>query len=286
MPTTYTPLRFPGGKTKIYPLVEAIIDANGLDGCIYGEGFCGGAGLAMKLLLKGKVSEVVLNDADPAIFSIWSAVVNDTAKLCDFISEVPLDISEWKRQREVYTRSDAPSLELGKAAFYLNRTNRSGMLEGGVIGGMEQKGSYKLDARFNRKNLIAKVARIGELSDKIALHNLDISDFLYQEAPKLGDAALLYLDPPYVAKGPGLYKSSFDDEKHRRLVAEVRSYSGKWMLTYDNDPLVRELYVPDSTWPITVDSVTVGYSAASTRTRAEEFLALGPGLTLPKGEKR
>ena len=160
MPTTYTPIRYPGGKSKIFPLVDSIIDESGLGGCTYAEAYCGGAGLAMKLLLRGRVSRVILNDVDPAVYSMWDAIVNHPDELCAFIEGAELGIPEWKAQREVYLSSNAPSLELGKAAFYLNRANRSGILRGGPIGGMSQKGKFGISARFNK----------GPLCDKGAAH--------------------------------------------------------------------------------------------------------------------
>ncbi len=285
MPITYTPMRFPGGKSKIYPLVDGIISENELDNCVYGEAFCGGAGLAIKLLIKDRVSKIVLNDADPAIYSIWNSILRQPENLCDFVANVPLTIDEWDIQHEIYATSTNPSLDLGKAAFFLNRTNRSGMLEGGVIGGRNQTGKYKIDARFNRKNLIQKIKTISNLASKIELHNLDISDFLSDVANGFPENSLLYLDPPYVAKGPGLYKSSFDSMKHKSLAEEIKEYPRNWILTYDNDPLIRGLYKPNPSWQISVGNVSVGYSAAATRIKATEFLALSPGLTIPKSTK-
>ena len=156
------------------------------------------------------------------------------------------------------------------------------MLEGGVIGGHDQTGKYKIDARFNRENLIQKIKTISKLASKIELYNLDVSEFLINVANDFPENSLLYLDPPYVAKGPGLYKSSFDSIKHRSLAEEIKVYRGNWMLTYDDDPLIRNLYEPNSSWPISVGNVSVGYSAATIRIKATEFLALSPGLTLPK----
>lgn len=281
MPITYTPLRFPGGKSKIYPFVVALIDANALRGCTYGEPFCGGAGLAMKLLLRNDVSKVVLNDYDPAVYSIWNAIVNHPDELCEFIETVPLDMDEWYRCRDTYRKGTKPSIELGKAAFYLNRTNRSGILAGGVIGGKEQTGKYKIGARFTRSTLCEKVQAISERSSDIELHNLDVFDFMRDIAPTMDQHSFLYLDPPYVKKGPGLYENSLDDSDHRKLANCVKTYDGRWMVTYDIDELVDRLYKPSEDWQITIDEIKVGYSAARSRDIAAERLVLGPGLAMP-----
>ncbi len=284
MPITYTPLRFPGGKSKIYPFVSSLIDTNGLHGCTYAEAFCGGAGLAIKLLLRGDVSKVVLNDLDPAVYSIWDAVVNRPDELCKFIQTVPLTMEQWLKCRDTYRSGDKPSLELGKAAFFLNRTNRSGILSGGVIGGKKQTGKYRIDARFNREGLCQKVRNISTRRCDIELHNLDALEFMRDVAPTLGEASLLYLDPPYVQKGPALYQNSFTDDAHRRLAGAVRTYDGHWMVTYDTDKLVDDLYAPSGDWKITVDEIKVGYSAATARNVARERLVLGPSLKTPQGK--
>lgn len=281
MPITYTPLRFPGGKSKIYPFIISLIDANDLRGCTYAEAFCGGAGLAMKLLLQSDVSRVVLNDFDPAVYSIWDAVVNHPDELCEFINTVPLNMNQWYECRDAYQAADSPSLELGKAAFYLNRTNRSGILTGGVIGGKAQTGTYKIDARFNRETLCKKVREISARAADIELHNLDAFEFMKTVAPNMGGRSLLYLDPPYVQKGPGLYENSFTDDNHRELAESIMAYGGKWMVTYDTDALVDELYAPSDDWAITIGEIKVGYSAASARNVASERLVLGPGMKMP-----
>lgn len=286
MPITYTPLRFPGGKSKIYPFVSSLIKVNGLTGCTYVEPFCGGAGLAIKLLVLGEVSRVVLNDLDPAVYSAWDAIVRHPDELCEFIRSVDLSVGEWERQRKVYRESRSPSVTLGKAAFYLNRTNRSGILKGGIIGGKTQTGKYGIDARFNRDGLCEKVQRIAEVSDLIELSNVDAMDFMQRVAPFLEGHSLVYLDPPYVKKGPGLYESSFDETQHRTLAKSVKSYRGDWMVTYDMDPLVDELYHPSKDWLISASNLEVGYSAHRKRIRKLERLLLSPRLKDPRDVKR
>ena len=160
MPTTETPLRYPGGKTQLAPFVIDLLRANRLIGGVYAEPFAGGAGLAWRLLFTGNISEVWINDIDPAIHSFWDAVLNRTDDLCELIERTPLNIDEWHRQRGIMDRGRVGPLRLGFATLFLNRTNRSGIINGGVIGGKDQTGNYKLDCRFNRTDLIRKVQRI------------------------------------------------------------------------------------------------------------------------------
>lgn len=258
MPATYTPIRYPGGKSKIYPLVKSMIDQNGLGGKTYCEVFAGGAGLAMKLLLKNDVPKVVINDYDRAVFCMWDAIVHHSEELCAFIDKAQLTVAEWKRYREVYRhQDDVDDLELGKAAFYLNRTNVSGILDGGLIGGLKQTGNYKMDARFSRGGLKGKIRDIAARKNDIELFQLDAEAFIEEVLSERTDI-FCYCDPPYVEKGPGLYHSSFDDEKHRSLAKTVKRCSFPWFATYDAEDLIDELYEG-----YIKDTIVLGYSAHS-----------------------
>jgi len=274
MPITYTPIRYPGGKSKIYPLVKSIIDANNLQCCTYCEAFAGGSGLSMKLLLKNDVSKVVINDLDRAVYCMWDEIVNDSESLCEFIESVPLTPSEWKKHRKTYqSQGGIDDSTLGKAAFYLNRTNISGILGGGLIGGVNQNGPYKMDARFNRANLVEKVRRIAARSDDITVLNKDAVDFIDGELPKI-DYAFAYFDPPYVEKGPELYRNSFDENDHRFLAKKILGLECGWMVTYDNDPLIDDVY----SGYIRGD-MSIRYSAYSASFGIEKLI-LRPGLSL------
>lgn len=280
MPITYTPIRYPGGKSKIYPTVERIIRASGLEGCAYSEAFCGGAGLAVKLLLRGDVSRIFLNDVDPAVYSMWDAVVNHPEKLCSFLAGTEPTVDEWERQHDILVSSESPSLELGMAALFLNRTNRSGILRGGPIGGKRQTGAWGIGARYNPEGLCAKVRRIAARASDIELHNLDAGDFIETVLCPMGtkgERMLANFDPPYVEKGPELYQNSFDEGDHRALAREITSCEFPWVVTYDAVPLVDEMYADFDLYDL-----EVGYSAARIR-RERETLVAGPGVTVPDG---
>lgn len=276
MATTYTPIRYPGGKTKLYPEIKAILKSNDLLGHPYAELFAGGAGLAIKLLLKGDVSSIVINDYDCAVYCMWDAIVNHSEELCEFIGSVVLDIETWKTMRDMYQNRDGiDDFELGKAAFFLNRTNVSGILSGGVIGGLNQTGNYKMDARFNRETLKKKIADIGARRDDIEVTRLDAEDFIDD---RMGDSELFaYLDPPYVQKGPGLYRSAFDEAKHRSLARKVGNAKSKWVVTYDADKLVDDIYGDYER-----GDLEIGYTA-NVKAVGKEKIILGPELVWPAG---
>ena len=239
-----SPLRYPGGKAALYPRLREIIRNNGLVGCTFVEPYAGGAGAALSLLVTGQVERVVINDLDPAIAALWSTVVHEPSVIIERIRKVRLDVKEWRKQKAIYMAGDQsePS-KLGFATFYLNRTNRSGVLNGGPIGGLDQTGNYKIDARFNRDDLEERIRIISLYSDKISIMNCDglkvIRDAL--RASKV----FVYADPPYFEKAGSLYLNAFKPRDHQALATVLNDRANKnWVLTYDNAPQLPFLY-PD-----------------------------------------
>lgn len=273
-----TPLRYPGGKARLRPYVERLIRQNGLYDAHYVEPFCGGAGIAIELLLSYVVSSIHLNDFDRAVYAFWHSAVQRTDDLCDLIESLPCTMETWHQQRLIYkSRDTADLLDLGFATFFLNRTNRSGILEAGVIGGKNQDGKWKLDARYNRIDLVSRIRAIGALRSRIKLYNLDAKEFLSTVQPMLPRKSLVYLDPPYVEKGPGLYLNSYTEEDHRSLASWVREHlRAPWMVSYDDHPLIRECYGER-----TEAEMNFPYSAYGNARRGTELIYFSEQLAPP-----
>ncbi len=243
MPVNFSPLRYPGGKTKLYTYVKSILEENNLIGQTYIEPFAGGSGLALKLLLNGDVKRIVLNDYDPAIYSFWYCVLNESEQLCDFIMNVDLSLDEWDYQKNIYTNQNQYNiLEVAKATLFLNRTNVSGIIKGGMIGGRNQTGAYGINARFNRDDLVSKIENISNHSQQIELYNMDAKDFIKPKILHHYYKTFINFDPPYVEKGGQLYKNSFIEKDHEELCKAIGKCSRKWMVTYDVNPLIKRLY--------------------------------------------
>jgi len=277
MPVNNSPLRYPGGKSQLASFVIELMRANDLFGAVYVEPFAGGAGIAWKLLFDGYASEIWINDIDPAIHAFWYCVLNRTDELCDKIEKTDVSIEEWHRQREMQISARAQSLALGFSTFFLNRTNRSGILKAGVIGGLAQAGEWKIDCRFGKKNLIEKIQRIALYRDQITLTREDASTYLSSTTKGLPRHAFINIDPPYYQKGPELYCSFYEHADHKHLAQTIRKLRRPWMLTYDNAPEIRDLYegLPMATKELT-------YYAQIKRT-GTELLVLNPTLLAPEG---
>lgn len=239
---TLSPLRYPGGKASLAGLFADLIGGLELTGATYVEPYAGGAGAGIALLREGLIDHLVVNDFDPAVHAFWTSVVEENAAFVDRVLHVPLTIPEWQRQRDIYRAADTSDrLALGFSFFYLNRTNRSGVLNAGVIGGQNQQGDYKIDARFNRITLAERLTAIGNLANHITVSDLDGRTVLrnYSQDP----TAFIYIDPPYVQAGSQLYLNAFEHDDHRALSRVVKEISSAhWLLTYDVSPLIERLY--------------------------------------------
>lgn len=237
-----SPLRYPGGKHKICKLVELLVDKAGDNCATYIEPFAGRAGIAIDLLLRGIVSEIVINDSDSAIYSFWRSVVQENDSFLDKLYNTPVTIEEWQKQKEIYLAARRYSLEYGFSTFYLNRTNHSGILSSGPIGGAAQK-DWKLDARYNKDDLARKIQIIGQLRTRISVFNRDVLSFIPNQLKKYGKDAFVYFDPPYYCKGKELYQNYFDDKKHKALFAKIKAeVKCPWIVSYDDVPQIREIY--------------------------------------------
>lgn len=239
-----SPLRYPGGKAKLAPYIQKIINSNNLYDGVYVEPYAGGASVALSLLFGEFVDRVIVNDKDRSIYAFWYSVINETDNLCRLISDTNVNVEEWQHQKDIQGNKDEEDLlTLGFSTFFLNRTNRSGILKAGVIGGLNQQGNYKIDARFKKQDLIKRILQIADYSDRIDLYNDDAVIFLKQIKDSLPEKSLLYLDPPYYVKGKGLYLNYYKDSDHQLIADTMTAIEDvKWIVTYDNVPYIGSLY--------------------------------------------
>ncbi|MFC3146270.1 DNA adenine methylase [Piscinibacterium candidicorallinum] len=274
MPTTVTPLRYPGGKSQLTPFVAELLRANGLSGGVYAEPYAGGAGLAWALLLSGQASEIWINDIDQGIFSFWHSVLNNTEQLCSRIEKTRITMQTWHTQREVMLSNTGSRLDIGFATLFLNRTNRSGIISGGVIGGKNQDGNYKLDCRFNRDELIAKIRRIGSYREVVKLTQIDARACIAKWGKELPKKGLMNIDPPYFAKGRDLYTNFYRPDDHKLVANVISKLKCPWILTYDDTPEICALYSK-----FRIYRKALAYSAQVKR-QANELLVISPKINL------
>lgn len=272
----YSPLRYPGGKSKLTAYILETIRLNGLNGGVYIEPFAGGAAIAWYLLLEGHVEEVYINDLDLSIYAFWYSVLKDTDALCALIEETEITVDEWRIQKEIQKSTNTSLLHKGFSTLFLNRTNRSGILKAGVIGGLKQDGNYKIDCRFDKTKLIQKIQHIASKRDCINLSNLDGVDFINEIVPHVDDKCLVNIDPPYYVKGKGLYQNFFKHDDHHRLYQSVKNIRQPWIVTYDDTPEINDFYSE-----FTPRHFGLTYTAQEKR-RGSEVIIHNPSLLLSR----
>ncbi|MBO8085905.1 MAG: DNA adenine methylase [Marichromatium sp.] len=272
-----SPLRYPGGKTCLYPLASKILRINKLERCHYAEPFAGGCGLALALLYEGHVSDIHINDIDASIWAFWHSVLEHTEELTQLVQKTPVTFEEWRRQREIHLKMDAKDpVSLGFATFFLNRTNRSGIIKAaGVIGGKKQQGLYKIDCRFNRDDLVRRIRRIAKYKNSIHLTNMDALDFLQKASCELLAKTFYCVDPPYFLKGKGLYTSFYKPQDHAILAEKILSLKSPWIVTYDNVPETIKLYKSRRQYEF-----DISYSV-ETKRRGTELMIASKNLKIP-----
>lgn len=240
----FSPLRYPGGKRRLVNFMKTVINENNLLGCQYIEPYAGGASIGLALLFDGYVNHIHINDLDRSVYAFWYSVLYKTEELIQLIRETPITMDEWYKQKKVQEKKKREALlKLGFSTFFLNRTNRSGIIGGGVIGGKKQGGNWKLDCRFNKPDLIKRIRNIAEHKKKISLYNQDASVFIQNELSKIGDKSLVYLDPPYYVKGQQmLYVNYYETADHKSIANLVSDVNQNWIISYDDVPEIRFLY--------------------------------------------
>ena len=244
MSKTPSPLRYPGGKTKIYDKVKSLIESNALCDRTYVEPFAGGFGIGIGLLCDGIMESAVLNDFDSHIYHFWLAVLHYTDDLLRRIKDTPVTLEERDKQKAVFKDSSADEISDGFAMLFLNRVNFSGVINGGPIGGLSQSGAYKLDCRFNKDEVMKKVERIALLKSRIELYNCDANELITTCLQDKINTSFFNIDPPYVKKGRRLYANYFLEEDHRSLEKIITEHLSetRWIVTYDDCDLIRGIY--------------------------------------------
>ena len=272
----YSPLRYPGGKSRLIDFIKSIIDHNDLRNGTYIEPFSGGAAIALSLAIDGYMERVVINDFDRSIYAFWYSILNYTELFIDRIKNTQLTIEEWNNQRTVqHDKHNVDLFDLGFSTFFLNRTNRSGVLKAGVIGGLNQTGNYKIDARYNIEQLIERIQHIACHRDKFILHNYDAIDLLHRYR-NIARRNLVYLDPPYYIKGRELYVNFFKDEDHIALSQTIqRRTNMNWVITYDKHPFIEKLYGNSKSL-----SYSLPYSVGTNKRGIESFFCK-PNMIIP-----
>ena len=271
-----SPLRYPGGKGRLAPYIIRLLDAQHIRPTSYAEPFAGGAGAALRLLVEEQVRSVHINDLNPGIAAFWRCVFYNTETFVSRVESDPVNVDAWYKAKEIYDHPAGQSaLDLGFATFFLNRCNRSGILNARPIGGLDQSGNWKIDARFNRTTLSERIRFIGQYRRRTTITQLDGRDFI-RDLPSIAKDVLVYVDPPYLTQGEELYLDFLTEADHAELAALLRVSNFPWILTYDvNERVTSNLYQGLRTVEFDIAHT------AQVQHVGSEYAVFGPHLVVP-----
>ena len=259
--------------------IKRLFEVNDLRGGTYIEPYAGGASVALSLLFDGYANRIKINDIDRSIYAFWYCVLNETETLCRMIQDTPVTMEVWAAQHAVQlNKQEADFIELGFSTFFLNRTNRSGILSGGVIGGKEQAGAYKMDARYNKAELIERIQRVATFADKIELTSMDAVDLIKRYKRTPAAKTFCYLDPPYFVKGRDLYLNYYNKDNHKAIAEAIKKYKGEWIVSYDAVEFIKDLYEG-----YRQAEYYLSYSAGNP-SKGLELMVYSDGLVIPEAE--
>jgi DNA adenine methylase len=273
--TFLSPLRYPGGKARLGPYFARLLSSQAINIETYCEPYAGGAGAGLYLLVEGHVERLIINDLNPGVAAFWRASLQQSDAFVDLLESAPVDLDSWHRHRAIYGSPEGRSdLELGFATYFLNRSNRSGILSARPIGGLEQTGEWKIDARFNKPDLVARIRALASHSDRIEVEQRPATELLTR-LNRRRRPVFVYVDPPYIAQGDELYMTEHTWKDHNRLAALLRRSPHPWVLTYDNGDRIRDLY-PD----LRCARFNISHTA-QTQKVGKELMFFSRGLRVP-----
>ncbi|MFA7252603.1 MAG: DNA adenine methylase [Candidatus Paceibacterota bacterium] len=279
----YSPLRYPGGKNKLAKFVALLCEKNHINGH-YIEPYAGGASVALFLLLEGYVKEITINDLDRAIYAFWYSMLNDTKRFCNMILKTDITVKNWHKFKKIHKNKEKVDLfDLGFATFFLNRTNHSGVIDGGIIGGYQQKGDYKIDCRFNKIDLINRIKLISGYKDRIHVKNLDALDLIdVSQKSSRSKNTIFYFDPPYFMKGQSLYMNSYQPNDHREVSEKIKNINNaRWIVSYDDVLPIRKLYKDKKIKSMKQEIIYTAHTVSL----GKEIMFFDRGLLVPKYAK-
>ena len=274
-----SPLRYPGSKQNLVDYFETFIKDNLLTGCHLHEVYAGGASISLAMLARELVEKATLVELDPLVYAFWRCVKSYPDNLYSLIEQTEVTVSTWKSFQK-YRKPDAlkryPIQELGFAGLFFNRTNFSGIMGAGPIGGQEQASGYKINCRFNRLRIIESIKLIQPIAKRIIPVYGDAIKYLEKNGEKIIKShSLVYIDPPYMQQGRKLYRHYYVEDQHRSLAQFMDKKQYPWIVSYDNHPIIESLFKNQTVVPISLN-----YAVKQSR-RATELLISNQRLSEP-----
>ena len=290
MKPSVTPLRYPGGKTWLLDYVKAFARFHKLSSTTIVEPYGGSASISVGLIRSQLVTDATVCERDPLIVAFWNVAIHRNEELIEYLSSLEINMETWyglRRYLDLEKTNLQNELEAAGAFLFFNRTNYSGIIKGGPLGGKKQLSKYKLNCRFNKGRIADKIRSLKALEDKLKIIQIDGLEYMKNHALQSPDNVFFYVDPPYYGAGKDLYRFYFTDFDHQQLSAFLTGTEIPWLLSYDDAEFIRNLYQKKSNLPVYTD-----YQSGHLRRGVKELLIsnyvippASPNVTIDKQTK-
>tara|TARA_B100000941_G_scaffold7374_1_gene4687 strand:+ start:3796 stop:4623 length:828 start_codon:yes stop_codon:yes gene_type:complete len=271
MKSLKTPLRYPGGKSRVAPMLVDKMPRM----TEYREPFLGGGSTAIEFTKKYRDIPVWVNDLYVPLYNFWTILQEDSDTLSDALMGLKINHDTPEKARELYhsakTRVNDPDIFLSAVYFWvMNKCSYSGLTENSSF-------SPQASVQNFTKKGIKNLPYYGELIQDWKITNLDYNSCF-------GGDAFLFLDPPYDIKDflyggkGGTMHKGFD---HRQFAYNCAETTNKWMITYNINENIEELF---KSYNIEKYSITYGMQHREDNTRKKELLITNYSIKSPLEE--
>jgi DNA adenine methylase len=232
-----SPLRYPGGKTRLAPLIsELVLNENIKE---FREPMVGGGSVFLYIHTLLPNIKYIIGDIDIDVANFWLTLRDQPDELMKFLLLNKDRFIDTKSIKEFVWKEDNTS----KAAkfFVYNRSSFSGLT---YCGGLSENATKE---RFTKKS----ITDLKNISEALQNVEIDCADYC-RSLLKGGKDVMVYLDPPYYSNSESnLYKThkQFD---HHALAIELRICKHKWMLSYDYSTTITNLYKQYHIMPVKI----------------------------------
>lgn len=230
-----SPFRYPGGKTWLIPTVRKWLKQEKIMAKELIEPFAGGGIVSLTAAFEKMAEQITMVEMDEEIAAVWKVILSEKNKwLAEKIYSYDLTHANVKAELE------NPNKELHDIAFCTILKNR--VFHGGILAkgsGMIKNGENGkgIGSRWYPKTLRDRILAINHVKAKIKFVSGDAFKIIEENLSH--KSAYFFIDPPYTIAGKRLY--THFDINHERLFELTSQLKGKFMLTYDDTPEIRNL---------------------------------------------
>ena len=241
---------YQGGKKNLARRICALIDRSPHDG--YAEPFVGMGGIFLRRSTRPKVEAI--NDISADVANFFRVLQEHYPYFVDMLRFRVASRNEFERLAALPAER-LTDLQRAARFLYLQR-----LAFGGMVAGRNFGVSSSQSARFNVTTLEPLLAEIHERLAGVWIEQLPYANFIERyDRPGM----LFYLDPPYFGCEEDYGAGVFDRADFDRLAELLAAARGKFILSINDAPEIRELFAWARLMPVRTTYTIAGKGKAT-----------------------